>query len=94
MYAEMETGFTALAFADERMADTNGLGIRAQRLNDAPASMEICLVTDDPAAAYAHAIAHGAHALKTPERKPWGQVVGYVRDVNGYLVEICSPVPA
>ncbi|WP_035058334.1 VOC family protein [Andreprevotia chitinilytica] len=94
MYAEMETGSTALAFADEKMADMHGLSIRAQRPDDTPASMEICLVTDDPMAAYAHAVAHGAHALKAPEQKPWGQIVGYVRDLNGYLVEICSPVSA
>jgi lactoylglutathione lyase len=25
--------------------------------------------------------------------KPWGQKVSYVRDLNGCLVEVCSPVP-
>jgi len=92
MYAEMETGATALAFADEKMAGMNGLTIQPQRKDAPPASVELCLVSATPEAAYAHAIAHGAQALKTPEAKPWGQVVGYVRDLNGYLVEICSPV--
>lgn len=92
MYAEMETGSTALAFADEKMADAHGISIRAQRPGETPAGVEICLVTDTPEAAYAHAIAHGATAVKAPEQKPWGQVVGYLRDLNGYLVEICSAV--
>jgi hypothetical protein len=26
------------------------------------------------------------------DEKPWGQVVAYVRDLNGYLVEICTPM--
>ncbi|GAB3260138.1 VOC family protein [Chitinimonas naiadis] len=92
MYAEMETGATALAFADEKMADMHGIAIRPQRPGETPAGTEICLVTDAPEAAYAHAVANGAVALKMPEHKPWGQVVSYVRDLNGYLVEICSPV--
>ena len=24
--------------------------------------------------------------------KLWGQTVGYVRDINGLLIEICTPV--
>jgi hypothetical protein len=27
-----------------------------------------------------------------PKQKPWGQTVGYVHDLNGFLVEICSPM--
>lgn len=92
MYAEVETGATALAFADEKLADAHGFEIRTQRPTDTPAGVEICFVTDDPIAAYDHAVAHGASALKSPEQKPWGQMVGYLRDLNGYLVEICSPV--
>lgn len=29
-------------------------------------------------------------AFGKPTKKPWGQVVSYVRDCNGLLVEICS----
>jgi lactoylglutathione lyase len=28
--------------------------------------------------------------VKPPETTPWGQIVGYVRDLNGFLVEISS----
>ncbi len=91
LYAEMETGATVLAFAGEPMAAANGLSILPNRTSTPPAGFEIALVSDDPAAAFSKAIAAGASAVKEPERKPWGQVVGYVRDLNGCLVELCSP---
>ena len=94
LYAEMETGSTALAFAGEAMAEMNGVSIRPNRLGDVAAGIEIALVTDDPAAAYKRAVAVGAIAVKPAVQKPWGQTVAYVRDLNGCLVEICSPVAA
>lgn len=42
--------------------------------------------------AFKKAVANGAFELKTPVQKPWGQLVGYVKDCNGFLVEICSPL--
>lgn len=92
LYAEMDTGETVLAFAGEPMAEMNGLAIRPNRRTEIAAGFEIALVTDDPHAAYATAIAAGAAAIKPPAEKPWGQVVGYVRDPDGCLIEICSPV--
>jgi uncharacterized glyoxalase superfamily protein PhnB len=90
LYAELETGETILAFAGEPMAEMNGLAIRPNRNTDVAAGFEIALVTADPHAAYATAVAAGAAAIKPPAEKPWGQVVGYVRDPNGCLIEICS----
>lgn len=92
LYAELETGGTTLAFAGESMATMNGFAIRPNRLGDLAAGFEIALVTDDPKSAYLKAVDSGANAVKPPVEKPWGQVVGYVRDLNGCLVEICSPV--
>lgn len=94
LYAEMATGETTLSFAGEAMADMNGLAIRPNSPRDLPAGIELCLVTDTPEEACAVAVAAGALAVKTVEEKPWGQKVGYVRDLNGCLVEICSPVSA
>jgi len=34
----------------------------------------------------------GAEIVKQPEAKPWGQTVGYLKDLNGFLVELCTPV--
>jgi catechol 2,3-dioxygenase-like lactoylglutathione lyase family enzyme len=92
LYAEMETGGTALAFAGEPMAEKSGLPIRHNRPGDAPPGIEIALVTDDVPAAVERATAAGASLAKAAERKPWGQTVAYVRDLNGLLIELCTPV--
>jgi len=93
-YGEMATGGTALAFAAEALIEQNGIAARPNRQNDQPAGAEIGLVTDDVATAYRNAVSAGAIAYKEPAVKPWGQTIGYVRDNNGFLVEICSPIDA
>lgn len=90
LYAELETGVVTLAFAGEEMAEMNGLAIRPLRKADAAQAIEIALVCDDPHAAWERAVAAGATPLSPPQTKPWNQVVGYVRDLNGCLVELCS----
>jgi lactoylglutathione lyase len=92
MYGEMATGETVLAFAVEAMADVNGVVVRPNRAAEVAAGFEIAFVSEDPAGAYDAAVAAGAVAVKAPEVKPWGQSVAYVRDLNGCLVEICSPM--
>ncbi len=94
MFAEMETGETTLSFAANAMAELNGLRIRPNAPGDLAPGFELCLVSDDPDGAFAHAVAAGATPEKTVTEKPWGQRVGYVRDLNGCLVELCSPVAA
>ena len=46
--------------------------------------------SDNCEADYENALAAGASAFEPLKVKPWGQKVGYVRDINGFLVEICS----
>jgi lactoylglutathione lyase len=91
-YGELDTGATILAFASEPMAVMNGFAIRPNRRSEVAAGFEIALVCDDPVLAFEQAVAAGAESIKAPEQKPWGQLVGYVRDVNGCLVEICSAI--
>jgi len=91
-YAEMETGGTALAFASEELIEGQGATFRRTRPAETPPGMEIGLVTEDVRAAFATAVAAGAVPLLPPRQKPWGQLVGYVRDINGALVELCSPM--
>ena len=38
------------------------------------------------------AIAAGAVPIKEPEEKPWGQVVSYVRSIDGTIIEIATPI--
>jgi lactoylglutathione lyase len=91
-YGELDTGATVLAFADDKLATLNGLTVRPNRPGEVAAGVEIALVSDDVAAAYAVAVAAGAVRVREPEEKPWGQTVAYVRDPDGVLVELCSPM--
>lgn len=87
-YAELETGSTALAFAARELA-TESAGELAEAR---PAGFEICLVDEDVEAAYRRAVEAGADAVSEPEEKPWGQHTAYVRDPDGTLIEIASPM--
>jgi uncharacterized glyoxalase superfamily protein PhnB len=54
--------------------------------------VEICLVFDDPVAAFDHAVAAGCTSLARPVPKPHGQTSGFLRDPFGTLIEVASPV--
>ena len=92
MYGELDTGQTTLAFASNEMASMNGFSIRKNSPDEIPVGAEIAFVTDNVQTAYRTAIEAGAIECSAPQEKPWGQVVSYVRDNNGFLVEICSPL--
>ncbi|WP_018631682.1 VOC family protein [Neomegalonema perideroedes] len=94
-FAEMETGATALAFAREGLMQGFAPDLRPNRPEDPPAGAEIAFVVEEAEleAAWTRAVAAGAAPLVKPERTPWGQMISYVRDLNGVLVEICGPVP-
>ncbi|HUO22384.1 MAG TPA: VOC family protein [Caulobacteraceae bacterium] len=92
-YGELKTGATTLAFASASFVR----GLHNAPFGDATPSaaapaMEIGLVTEDVEGAFTRATQAGAATVKPPERKPWGQLVGYVRDSNGFIVELCSPM--
>jgi lactoylglutathione lyase len=90
-YGELETGATALAFAQHEVARSNlGRDYLAAGASSSPLGMEIGLVTDDVKAAYEQAVNAGAEELVKPVAKPWGQTVAYVRCPDGTLVELCT----
>jgi lactoylglutathione lyase len=90
-YGELETGATALAFAQHDTARGSlGHDYVAAEGSVQPLGMEIGLVADDVAAACERAVAAGATLLAAPKVKPWGQTVAYVRCPDGCLVELCS----
>lgn len=91
-YGELNTGETTLAFASLNLAHANDIGFDAAKRVKNPTDVEIGLVTTEVEAAFDHALINGATLVKKPIQKPWGQRVGYVRDNNGFLIEICSPV--
>ncbi len=88
-YAEMETGATALGFANEKFTPTKGL-FTSNRPGHQAAGAEIALVSEDVERSFERAVNYGAKIVLLPVRKPWGQTVCYVKDNNGFLVEICS----
>ena len=91
-YGEMVTGETKLGFVCHETAGSNGFEYEKSHLTKKPSAVEIAFVARDVDTAYRRAIENGAVSVCTPGAKPWGQVVSYVRDCNGFLVEICSPM--
>ena len=91
-YGELDTGATTLAFANYSVAEYNGVAIQKVAAGDVPPPVEVAFVVDDVAEAFMTATAAGAAAVTKPTQKPWGQTVAYVRDVNGFLVELCTSV--
>ena len=89
----METGETTLAFASNELARSNlPQGFQENNLSNPPAGIEIGFVTKDVSGAFANAVSAGAVVVAEPKVKPWGQTVAYVRDLDGILVEIASPM--
>jgi catechol 2,3-dioxygenase-like lactoylglutathione lyase family enzyme len=89
-YGELATGATTLSFASHEMGKANlPGGFVPHDPSGQPAALEIALVTADD-----RAVEAGARELSGPKQKPWGQTVSYVRDPNGVLIELCTPVAA
>lgn len=92
-YAEMETGATALAFTGRDLAASNlPAGYTAHDPDAPPLATELAFTTDDVPAVVRAAVDAGAQLVSEPTVKPWGQTVAYVRDPDGVLVEIATPV--
>jgi lactoylglutathione lyase len=92
-YAELATGDTVLALAANRFMEKNLLGgFVANDPGAPPAGFEIAFTTDDVEAAYESAIGAGARPVDEPHERPWGQRMAYVRDPDGILIELATPM--
>lgn len=92
-YGELSTGEITLSFAAITLAKSNlkdGF-IESNRSNQ-PFGIEIGFTTDDVALTVNTAQAAGALIVEAPKTKPWGQVVAYLRDPDGFLIEVCTPM--
>lgn len=89
-YGELQTGDTTLAFTARSAVKTlSDVPFEpAAPHKDAP-PIELGLVSESVDADFERAVAAGAVVVKPPETRPWGRV-GWVRDNNGFLVEIVS----
>ena len=92
-YGELDTGETTLAFASHSIGEMNlPDGYVEASSSQKPLGVELAFITPSVAEAHAKAVEAGATEIKAPEKKPWKQVVSYVRCPDGTLVELCSPM--
>jgi lactoylglutathione lyase len=91
-YAEFDTGSTILAFASHSLLRSTGVLASSSDETSVPSGAEIAFVANDVEAAITRALNAGATLAKAVTLMPWGQKLGYVRDVNGFLIELCEPL--
>ena len=92
-YGELVTGETTLSLASEGLGDSHFVeGFTRHSPTSPPLGVELAFVTGDVDATIRSALDAGARMLVPAEVKPWGQTVGWVRDPNGVLIEICTPI--
>ena len=89
-YGELITGNTKLGFVNHKTASTHGFEYEKSNLNKKSFAVEVGFITDNVQNSYEKAISAGAIATSPPTLKPWGQTVAYVRDPNGFLIELCT----
>jgi lactoylglutathione lyase len=92
-YGELDTGSTTLSFAKISLAKKNlPKGFIESSIKKKPFAIELGFTTDNVEKAVKTAVKAGAKIAIKPAPKAWGQIVGYVRDPNGFLIEICTPM--
>jgi lactoylglutathione lyase len=92
-YGELNTGDTTLSFAAISLAKTNlSKGFIESSAEEKPFGIEIGFTTDNVEQVYNEAIKAGAISVEKMKTKPWGQQVAYVKDLDGFLIEICTPM--
>jgi len=92
-YGELLSGETIISFADVQLASTNlSNGFNLSKRNEKPFGIELGFTTENVETVFDQAVKMGATPLETIKIKPWGQAVAYVQDINGFLIEICSPM--
>lgn len=92
-YGELLVGETTLSFASTILAKSNLTdGFIESSLATKPFGIEIGFTTENVAETVFKAVNAGATIVENPTTKPWGQVVSYLRDLDGFLIEICTPI--
>lgn len=92
-YGELNMGETTLSFAAKTLAKSNLKdGFIESNLKNKPFGIEIGFTTDNVEATVNTAVEAGATIVEYPKTSSWGQVIAYVRDPDGFLIEICTPM--
>ncbi|ACU03980.1 VOC family protein [Pedobacter heparinus] len=92
-FGQLDTGSTALSFSSiDLITGEITDGFIKSDISKKPLGMEVAFSTENVEQAYQAALDAGATKVAAPSVKPWGQTVGYLRDINGFLIELCTPI--
>lgn len=92
-YGELISGETTIAFASNALGESNfKKGFEKLGLHKKPNGIEMAFTTETIETDFKKALNAGALEYDPIVEKPWGQKVGYLRDINGFLIEICTPI--
>ncbi|MGR3812064.1 VOC family protein [Jiulongibacter sp. NS-SX5] len=92
-YGELLTGNTALSFASLKLANSNlRKGFKVSTVKEQPFGIELAFITSQIHDDAERALAAGAILAEPIQAKPWGQTIAYLRDINGFLIELGSPM--
>lgn len=92
-YGELITGETSIAFASVELASSNiKEGFLKSNASQKPFGIELGFVTDNVEALVQKSLDNGALLYEKMTTKPWGQKVAYIKDIDNYLVEICTEI--
>jgi len=90
-YAQLATGTTRLSLYERAaMAETLGRRLDAPA-PDAP-GFELGFLVDDCDRAFQELVEAGAEPATPPADRAWGQRTAYVRDPDGYLLELAEDI--
>lgn len=92
-YAELFSGETTISFASVSLANQNiKSGFQKSTNQQKPFGIELAFTTENIEHDFKHAVEAGAILVEEIQTKPWGQQVGYLKDINGFLIEVCTPI--
>lgn len=92
-YGELISGETTVSFASIELGNSNFKnGFQKSSLSNKPFGIELAFTTENIEIDFEKAKKAGATEIEKLTTKPWGQKVGYVKDNNGFLIEICTPI--
>ena len=89
-YGELVTGDTKIAFSARALM--RALGKSPGDAKGQDPVFELAFETADVDASFEKAVRARALPVTQPADQPWGQRISYVKDPNGFLIEICSAV--
>ena len=90
-YGEIITGETTISFASKNLANSNlKNGFIESDLKNKPFGIELGFVTENVAETIESAKNNGGIIIEEAKQKPWGQLIAYIRDLDGFLIEICT----